>query len=48
MNLEFERFYTRNIYRPVRDCFDRPVASTPGAYFDIEERISDNHNWTFK
>ena len=48
MHLEFERFFTRNIYRRGRDCFERPIASTPGAYFDLVDRVSDNHNWTFR
>ena len=48
MNLDFERFYTRNIYRRVRDCWNRPIASTPGAYFDVVDRVSDNNNWTYK
>jgi len=48
MNLDFERFYMRNLYRRVRDCFNRPIASTPGAYFDILDRVSDNFNWTYK
>lgn len=47
MNLDFERFFTRNIYRRIRDCWNRPIASTPGAYFDVVTRTSDDHNWTF-
>ena len=48
MNLDFERFYTRNIYRRVRDCWNRPIASTPGAYFDVVDRVSEDNNWTYK
>ena len=48
MNLDFERFYTRNMYRRVRDCWNRPIASTPGAYFDVVDRVSDDFNWTFR
>ena len=48
MNLDFERFFTRNMYRRVRDCWNRPIASTPGAHFDIVDRVSDDYNWTFR
>lgn len=48
LNLEFGGFYTRNVYRRVRDVFNRPIASTPGAYFDVVDRYSDDYNWTFK
>ncbi len=48
MTLEFERFYTRNIYRNIRDCWNRPVGNCPGAHLDLLDRKSDNHNWTFK
>lgn len=43
----FESFYTRNVYRRVTDCFQRPVASRPGAEFQVMERISDDYWWTF-
>ena len=48
MGLDFERFYTRNIYRKVRDCWNRPIGSTPGAYFDIVDRTSDDNFCTFR
>ena len=48
MGLDFERFYTRNVYRRIRDLWNRPIGSTPGAYFDIVDRVSDDHNWTFR
>ena len=48
MGLDFERFYTRNVYRRIRDAWNRPIASTPGAYFDIVDRVSDDNNWTFR
>lgn len=44
----FENFFNRNMYRPIRDCFHRPVCSNPGAEIDIMERISNDHGWTFK
>ena len=48
MNLDFERFYTRNMYRRVRDCWNRPIASVPGAHVDVVDRVSDDYNWTFE
>lgn len=48
MNVGFETFYARNMYRRVRDCWNRPIASTPGAYFDMVDRVSDDYNWTFR
>jgi len=43
----FESFYNRNMYRPVRDCWNRPICSSPSAEFDLVERITDDHGWTF-
>ena len=48
MNLDFDMFFTRNMYRRVRDCFARPIASAPGAYVDIVDRVSDDNNWTLR
>ncbi|KAL7678091.1 hypothetical protein ACOME3_004320 [Neoechinorhynchus agilis] len=44
----FESFYTRNIYFRVRDCFSRPIGSTPGVEMELCERYSDDYNWSFK
>ena len=48
MNLDFERFYTRNMYRRIRDCWNRPISSVPGARVDVVDRVSSDYNWTFK
>lgn len=45
---EYESFYTRNLYTRIRDCFNRPICSVPGAMIKIVERLSDDYNWTFK
>ncbi|XP_002734812.1 serine palmitoyltransferase 2-like [Saccoglossus kowalevskii] len=42
---DFESFYTRNLYRRIRDCWNRPICSTPGGWFDIMERTSSDYNW---
>jgi serine palmitoyltransferase len=44
---DFEAFYTRNLYRRIRDCWNRPISSTPGAHFNVVERESKDHGWTF-
>ena len=44
----YESFYTRNMYTRVRDIFNRPIASVPGAQFELVERVSDDYNWTYR
>jgi len=43
----FESFYNRNIYRRIRDCWNRPIGSAPAAEFDLVERVTSDHGWTF-
>ena len=35
---DFEDFYTRRLYQRIHDCWNRPIASCPGAYIDVIER----------
>lgn len=44
----FESFYTRNVYRRIRDCWNMPICSVPGAIITLKERISPDYNWTFQ
>lgn len=44
----FESFYTRNIYRRIRDAWNMPISSVPGAYIDVVNRVSPDQNWTFE
>lgn len=44
----WENFYTRNLYRRVRDCWNRPVSSVAGAYMDVMERTSKDFGWNFE
>ncbi len=44
----YESFYTRNVYIRIRDCFNRPICSVPGAEIELVKRESDDYNWTFK
>ena len=36
----FESFYTRNIYRRLKNVFNQPIASVPGAKVTIIDRES--------
>ncbi|XP_067848127.1 serine palmitoyltransferase 2-like isoform X2 [Heptranchias perlo] len=44
---DFENFYTRNLYMRIRDSWNRPICSVPGAKFDVMERVSYDYNWSF-
>ncbi|KNC86857.1 serine palmitoyltransferase 2 [Sphaeroforma arctica JP610] len=46
--VDFESFYTRNLYRRLRDVFNRPISSVPGGYVDVVERVSSDYNWHFQ
>ncbi|KAL0721142.1 hypothetical protein Bca4012_035741 [Brassica carinata] len=37
--LEHEDFYMRRGYHRVQDCFSRPIASAPDAWFDVVEKV---------
>ncbi|KAK9507490.1 hypothetical protein O3M35_007339 [Rhynocoris fuscipes] len=44
----FERFYLRYVYRRVRDCWNKPISSVPGAEVVLKERITKDYGWTFE
>ncbi|XP_001635053.2 serine palmitoyltransferase 2 [Nematostella vectensis] len=44
---DFESFYTRNLYTRIRDCWNRPICSVPGAQIELVDRVSDDYGWTF-
>jgi serine palmitoyltransferase len=44
---DFEDFFTRRMYRRIRDCWNRPVCGVPGAYIDVIPRESKDYNKTF-
>ncbi|KAK7104198.1 serine palmitoyltransferase 2-like isoform X2 [Littorina saxatilis] len=46
--VSWESFYTRNMYRHARDCWNRPICSAPGSTFDVMERVSHDHNWNLE
>jgi serine palmitoyltransferase len=42
----WESFFTRRLYHRVQDCWNRPICSNPGSYFDVMERASEDENCT--
>jgi serine palmitoyltransferase len=46
--LGLEDFYVRRLYLRIQDCFGRPIASAPDAWFDVVERYSNDSNKTLK
>jgi len=42
----WENFYTRRLYHRIQDCFNRPIASNPGAQIKVLERVSSDGNKT--
>ncbi|KAF8385081.1 sptl-2 [Pristionchus pacificus] len=44
---DFESTYTRNCYMRVKDVFERPIGSCPGAKVNVLDRYSKDYNWSF-
>jgi len=44
----FESFYTRNLYTRIRDAWNRPICSVPGAEFTLMDRETCDYGWTFR
>ncbi|XP_041353081.1 serine palmitoyltransferase 2-like [Gigantopelta aegis] len=44
----WESFYTRHLYRRIRDCWNRPIGSIAGEYIDILERRTNDYGWNFE
>lgn len=44
----FESFYSRYVYRRVRDCWNRPICSVPGAELTLKDRITNDFGWSFE
>lgn len=44
----FESFYTRNLYRRIRDCWNRTICSVAATKFDLMDRESPDYGWTFR
>eukprot|EP01041_Mallomonas_annulata_P009476 gene9476-19684_t len=43
----WESFYTRRLYGRINDCWNRPIASFPGANIEVMERKSTNGNYSY-
>ncbi|XP_067623154.1 serine palmitoyltransferase 2 [Eurosta solidaginis] len=44
----FESFYSRYVYRRVRDCWNRPICSVPGAEVTLKDRVTIDYGWSFQ
>uniref|UniRef100_A0A1A9Z8S9 serine C-palmitoyltransferase n=1 Tax=Glossina pallidipes TaxID=7398 RepID=A0A1A9Z8S9_GLOPL len=44
----FESFYSRYVYRRVRDCWNRPISSVPGAELTLKDRVTHDYGWSFE
>lgn len=44
----FESFYTRNLYTRIRDCWNRPICSVPGAHVFLMNRATNDYGWNFR
>ena len=42
---DYDSFFTRNLYRKSRDCWNRPIGSCPGAVVDVLEREEKADGW---
>ncbi|KAK2553864.1 Serine palmitoyltransferase 2 [Acropora cervicornis] len=45
---DFESFYTRNLYTRIRDCWNRPICSVPGANIEVLDRATNDYGWSFR
>ncbi|XP_077302730.1 serine palmitoyltransferase long chain base subunit [Arctopsyche grandis] len=45
---QFDELYSYYVYRRVRDCWNRPICSSPGAEITLKDRVTDDHGWTFR
>ena len=44
----FDSFYLRYVYRRIRDGWNRPICSVPGAEVVLKDRTTKDNNWTFE
>lgn len=45
---KFSAFYSRYVYRRIRDCWNYPICSVPGKEVVLKERYTPDNGWTFK
>ncbi|XP_019879160.2 serine palmitoyltransferase 2 [Aethina tumida] len=44
----FAAFYSRYVYRRIRDCWNYPISSVPGSQVVLKERVTKDCGWTFE
>ncbi|CAG9863298.1 unnamed protein product [Phyllotreta striolata] len=44
----FAAFYSRYVYRRIRDCWNYPICSVPGSEVVLKDRITKDSCWTFE
>ncbi|KAL3265560.1 hypothetical protein HHI36_009765, partial [Cryptolaemus montrouzieri] len=44
---KFAAFYSRYVYRRIRDCWNYPICSVPGKDVVLKERYTPDNGWTF-
>eukprot|EP01128_Nolandella_sp_AFSM9_P000925 TRINITY_DN11050_c0_g1_i1.p1 TRINITY_DN11050_c0_g1~~TRINITY_DN11050_c0_g1_i1.p1 ORF type:complete len:483 (+),score=136.75 TRINITY_DN11050_c0_g1_i1:116-1564(+) len=44
---DFEAFWTRRVYRRIKDCWDRPVGGVPADWIELNERYTPDYGFTF-
>ena len=44
----WESFFTRRLFHRVQDCWNRPIASSPGAHIQVMERVTRDGNKSFQ
>ncbi|XP_044001441.1 serine palmitoyltransferase 2-like [Aphidius gifuensis] len=44
----YETFYLNYVYRRIKDCWNQPICSVPGANVTFKDRITRDNGWTFE
>lgn len=44
----FSSFYSRYVYRRIRDCWNKPICSVPGAELTLKDRVTNDCGWSFE
>lgn len=44
----FESFFSRRMFRRIRDCWERPIVGVPGRHVTVMERVSRDYNESFQ
>ncbi|XP_059485608.1 serine palmitoyltransferase 2 isoform X2 [Neocloeon triangulifer] len=45
---QFESFYSRYVYRRLKDCWNIPICSCPGSEVTVKDRVTHDCGWTFE